>query len=120
MQPHDAAGLDRSIMLGVRLEQEPAVPIACSLSPADLGPRIADWRSVASESTGREDIPGGTRLRFDRDVDVPRLAALIAAEQGCCQFFTFRLTVAIDAVSLDVVAEAEAEPMIDALVGAAP
>lgn len=92
-------------------------PIACTLSADQLGARLDEWRSVVAEATGREEVAGGTRLRFRRDVDVARLATLIAAEQGCCRFFTFTLTVAVDDVALEVLAPADARPVVDALVG---
>ena len=48
----------------------------------------------------------------------PADAALVAAEQDCCRFFTFTLTVGSDRVVLDVVGPADVQPVIDAFVGA--
>jgi DNA-binding transcriptional MerR regulator len=93
-------------------------PIACTLSGDQMTTRLAAWRTMAAGATSREATSDGTRLRFERTVDVADLAALVAAEQDCCRFFTFTLTVGIDEVILDVTAPADARPTIDALVGA--
>ena len=60
---------------------------------------------------------GGIRLRLPPDIDVAAVAALAAAEQTCCQFFTFRLTIGAT-TTLDITGPADALPVIEALVGA--
>ena len=95
-----------------------AVPIACTLGPDELADRVADWRAVVDQSTDRRRIPGGVQLRFPRTIDVATLAGLAAAEQGCCRFFTFTLTVADAEVRIETTAPPDAQPLIDTLVGA--
>jgi hypothetical protein len=68
--------------------------------------------------TGREPVEGGVRVHLPRTTRIARLAALIEAEQACCQFFTFALTIGIDVVTLDVTGPEGAEDIVHALVGA--
>ncbi len=111
-------GVDQRITFG-RASASAGPPIACTLSGDQVVDRIAEWQAAAAAASGRERTAAGTRLRFDRDVDLSGLAALVAAEQGCCSFFTFTLTIGADAVWLDVAAPPDARPMIDTLIGAA-
>jgi DNA-binding transcriptional MerR regulator len=108
---------DRPVVLG---RQMPAASpaIACTLSGAAVDERLAEWQHAVAVATTREAIAGGTRLRFGTEVDLAGLAALLAAEHGCCSFFTFTLTVGPDGIALDVTAPVDARPMVDALVGA--
>jgi DNA-binding transcriptional MerR regulator len=103
------ASVDRRITLGPRPSAE-RPPVACTLSGDQIDGRVADWQTAVAGATSRETTADGTRLRFDRKVDVAELAALMAAEQDCCRFFTFTLTVAVDEVLLDVAAPADARP----------
>ena len=93
--------------------------IACTLSAHELSGRLDQWEAVLADAVGREPIEGGSRLRFQRDVDIPALATLAAAEQGCCRFLTFTLTVEVHSVSLSVTGPADAQTVIAALGGAA-
>lgn len=94
------------------------IPIACTLEPTDLPARLAAWHAVAAESVGEEGVDGGVRLRFARTPGLAgRLAELAEAEQGCCGFFEFRLGLTPDAVTLDITAPADAQPMVTALLG---
>jgi DNA-binding transcriptional MerR regulator len=115
----EPAGVARRVVLGRRRDDEDAPAIACTLSVNEVGDRLAQWKATVADATGREAIDGGTRLSFRRAVDVAAIAALIAAEQDCCRFFTFTLTVGVDSVLLDVWGPADAQPVIDSLVGAA-
>ena len=90
------------------------------LSAQEAGERLAQWAATVAVAVAGDPIEGGTRLTFERDVDIARVAALVAAEQDCCRFFTFTLTVGVDKVVLDVVGPPDAQPVIDALVGVAP
>ena len=93
-------------------------PIACALGPGRVGDRVADWQAALAEATTREKIAGGVRARFPAEVDVASLAALAAAEQDCCRWFTFGLTIDGRGVALDITGPTDAQPVIDALVGA--
>jgi DNA-binding transcriptional MerR regulator len=107
----------------VALTDRPPLPgaepvIACTLSPERVGDRLVEWQSTARSAAGVERVEGGSRLRFGRGADAAALAGLIAAEQDCCSFLTFRLTVGSDEITLDVIGPDGTQPVIDALVGA--
>lgn len=105
------------VVLGVRRAAPDAPVIACTLSAHEVGDRLAQWQATVADAVARHAIDGGTRLTFGRDVDIAGIAALVAAEQDCCRFFTFTLTVGADCVVLDVSGPADAQQVIDALIG---
>jgi MerR family copper efflux transcriptional regulator len=115
------AATDRGTTTGVRLtarpDQNADAPVVCTLDPADVRGRLADWQDLAAQAEDREHIDGGVRLRFPPDIDVGAVAALTAAEQTCCRFFTFRLTIGA-LPSLDVIGPPDARPLVESLVGA--
>jgi DNA-binding transcriptional MerR regulator len=115
----DADAFHQPVALGVRRDDGDAPAVACTLSAHEVGDRLGNWKAAAADAIGCESIDGGTRLSFGRDVDVAGIAALVAAEQDCCRFFTFTLAVGVDGIVLDIVGPAEAQPVIDALIGAA-
>ena len=109
--------------VGVALSSKPSgaheEPIVCTLAPEGVPDRLADWQAVLAGATTREPIDRGVRARFAGDVDVAGLAALAAAEQDCCRFFTFGLTIDTDGVALEITGPPDAQPVIAALVGTA-
>jgi len=110
-----------SVALGAKPSGEVNdVPIACTLAPGLMPGRLDDWRELLSVVTARNAIDGGIRLAFRRDVPLHRLIDLVAAEQECCQFFDFAITVDTRGVALEVRATAEARPMITTLFGGTP
>jgi len=92
-----------------------APPVACSLQITEMPQRVKDWRSVTAEALAREATATGVRLVFARGVDVGRLATLAAAEQGCCAFLRFDLTLGLDDVTLEITGADDARVVIDAL-----
>lgn len=108
--------------IGVVLSAKPTrrheVPIACTLGVAEMEGRMADWQEALRHATTREPIEGGVRVHLPRATPIARLASLIEAEQTCCQFFTFTLTIGMDAVTLDLTGPEGAEEIGQALVGA--
>jgi len=91
------------------------IPIACTLPAEQLPDRLADWRDVVGRATRRE----GATLHFDADPELAaRIGALAAAEQTCCAFFTFAITIGADGTTLTVTAPEEAAPLVDALLAA--
>jgi len=62
-------------------------------------------------------VDGGVRLELDSTTPVDRLAELVKAEQGCCAFFAFALTVDSRGVALEVRAPAEGLAMVHSLFG---
>ena len=95
-------------------------PLICTLEPDRVGDRLDGWQTILAFATSREPTNGGIRIRFPRGwVGVEQLASLAAAEQECCRFFSFVLTLDDHGVALDVTGPPEALPIIGALVGSA-
>jgi len=107
------------IELDAKPTRSAAPAIACNLAADRVGDQLAAWQTTIGRAVAREPIPGGIRLRFGRDIDIAELSALMAAEQACCGFFTFALTVDVDEVTLEMTGPPDAQPIVDALVGTA-
>jgi MerR family transcriptional regulator, copper efflux regulator len=94
---------------------EPA--IACTLSGGSMKRRIADWKSLLAYVEQREGIDGGVRFVFANTVPTDELMRLVAAEQDCCQFFQFAITIDRRGVALEVRAPEDALPIVEAMFG---
>ncbi|MET8517055.1 hypothetical protein [Streptomyces sp. NPDC005077] len=96
------------------------VPVACTLGGAEFGERTVQWRTLVAKTEQREEIDdGGLRLSFPPHAELAgQLAALAAAEQGCCAFFDFTLHLTPDAFQLSVRARESAAGMLADLFGA--
>jgi len=94
------------------------VPVACTLDAAQLPNRVREWQDLAGHVAGRVTIDGGVRLELDAATPLDQLAKLMKAEQGCCAFFDFALTVDRRGAALEVRAPAEGMAMVEALFGA--
>jgi DNA-binding transcriptional MerR regulator len=96
----------------------PAPPLECTLDTGAMRGRIGDWQAVLARGTGRCPIPGGSAITFETD---PELAAdlgrLIAAENACCGFFDFTLSVTGDGMRFEVRAPVEAHDLLSAVFG---
>jgi DNA-binding transcriptional MerR regulator len=98
-----------------------SAPIACTLDAAALPERLGAWEAVLATVTAREPIgEGGLRLTFGSGVDLGALTRLLQAEQRCCAFFAFRLSMDERGIGLEVDAPAAAGDLVSALFGAAP
>ena len=86
--------------------------IACTLAASEVPQRLADWQEALRDVTAREPIDGGVRLRLPRGAPLAALATSIEAEQRCCRFFTFTLTVGVDAIVLEVTAPTGAADVV--------
>jgi MerR family transcriptional regulator, copper efflux regulator len=95
---------------------EPA--IACTLSAGSMKGRIADWQSLLAHVELRERIDGGVRSSFAASVPIADLMRLVAAEQDCCQFFRFAITVDTRGVALEVRATENARSIVESMFGA--
>lgn len=96
-------------------------PIACTLEAGAMPDRVAEWQALLDAATGRERIADGAlRVAFRADAPLPELARLVAAEQACCAFFSFAITVDQRGVGLEVRAPAGAEEVVTALFGGDP
>lgn len=86
-------------------------PLACTLAPAELPSRLQQWQDLIAHVTSRTPVDGGLRLVLDNATPLGELAELIRAEQSCCSFFAFALTVDDRGAALEVRGPAEAVAM---------
>ena len=108
------------VALGHKPEPVPAeVLIACTLEPGAMSHRVTEWATVLTSVTRRVPVDGGLRIEFGPDVDLGHLGRLIGAEQRCCAFFNFALTVDAVGIALEVRAPELAVGMIADLFGTA-
>ncbi len=118
----DDAGPVVASMQAVSLTAKPAAAgepaIACTLSAGSMKGRIADWQCLLAHVEGRERIDGGVRSRFAAAVPLGDLMRLVAAEQDCCHFFRFAITVDTRGVALEVRAPEDAQSIVESMFGA--
>ncbi len=106
------------IVLGERAD--PA--IACTLPAGEITGRTDDWRHLLGSVVDREALPTGEtgiRLVLDSDAPLDELTRLAVAEQGCCAFFSFAITVDGRGLALEIRAPAHAEDVVVATFGTA-
>lgn len=104
------------VVLGERAE--PA--IACTLPAGEMADRVEDWQAVLAHVADREQTrDGGLRLSLGAGVPLGELARLAVAEQGCCSFFAFAITVDSRGVALEVRAPDDAADLVTAVFGVA-
>ncbi|MEO7371120.1 MAG: MerR family transcriptional regulator [Ilumatobacteraceae bacterium] len=103
--------------LSVTTKPSTDVEIACTLAPHSMDARVDEWRSLLDHATRRDAIVGGTRVTFADEVPLDDLMRLTAAEQDCCHFFDFSITVDRRGIGLEVRAPAEALPIVLSLFG---
>jgi MerR family transcriptional regulator, copper efflux regulator len=120
----DSDGTERAAttIQAISLSTKPTVDgdsaIACTLSAGSMKGRIADWRSLLAHVVGREPIDGGVRSVFAPSVPTDELIRLVTAEQDCCQFFQFAITVDTRGVALEVRAPDDALSIVESMFGA--
>jgi DNA-binding transcriptional MerR regulator len=115
--PHVAATV-QAIALSPKPAPPGGPPIACTLSAGSVKGRIADWQSLLAHVERRDRIDGGVRSVFAASVPIDQLMRLVAAEQDCCQFFRFAITVDTRGVALEVRAPDEAHSIVESMFGA--
>ncbi|MFN2504653.1 MAG: hypothetical protein ABR540_10595, partial [Acidimicrobiales bacterium] len=93
--------------------------IACGLEPSQVPDRVRDWQSLLGHVARRKAVDGGLRLEFGDGAPMADLAQLVAAEQSCCRFFDFAITVDDRGVGLEVCAPEDGQPILHSLFGAA-
>ncbi len=96
------------------------LPIACTLSAAELPERLAEMRAVGQDALrSAETTDSLAVLRFRASAATrQRLAAIVAAESECCAFLGFDLTDEPDVLRLTIRAPKGGEPVMHELVGA--
>jgi MerR family transcriptional regulator, copper efflux regulator len=88
------------------------VPIACTLTPADLAAQARRWkRLIAGALTGRTEIADGLRLSF-RPEAADELRALSAVEAECCPWASWIVTAGPGETTLDVRAPADGAAVV--------
>ena len=91
------------VALGKKPDHEDvAVPIACTLGSQSMRGRLDEWQRLLEHVAHREPIDNGLRATFAPATPLDELMRLAAAEQDCCQFFTFAITVDTRGVALEV------------------
>jgi hypothetical protein len=95
-------------------------PIACTLLPGAMPERIERWQAVLTCVRARvRTADGRLRLEFEHGVDLSELAALVVAEQQCCAFFAFVVTVDERGIALEIDAPDQAAEIVSAMFGTA-
>lgn len=94
---------------------EPA--IACTLATGSMKGRLGDWQTLLGHVERRQAIDGGIRSVFAASVPIDDLIRLVVAEQDCCQFFQFAITVDSRGVALEVRAPEEAHSIVESMFG---
>lgn len=107
--------------VGIALSAKPSEqldpPIVCSLDATAMPDRIREWQALLGQVAARQKIDGGLRLEFGSTVSVGDIGRLAAAEQDCCRFFSFVITIGGHGISLEVTAPDDASGIIDDLFG---
>ena len=102
-----------------------AVPIACSLTAAELPERMAQIAALGADALAASEVAGSQAvLRFrPRAGTRERLRAVVAAEARCCPFLTMRLDDHVGELVLTIEGPPDAGPVVRDLAagfGAAP
>jgi len=79
--------------------------------------RLDEWQRLLEHVEHREPIENGLRATFGSATPLDELMRLAAAEQDCCQFFTFAITIDSRGVALEVRAPQDALPVLHSLFG---
>ena len=91
--------------------------IACTLAPQSMQSRLEEWQALLVHVADRESIDGGVRVTFAGSTPLEELMRLTAAEQRCCRFFAFAITVDERGIALEIRSPADALPIVHALFG---
>ena len=113
------AAVDREISLTSKPAAADEPVIACTLPAGSMKGRLGEWQSLLGHVARRERIDGGVRCLFAASVPNAELIRLVAAEQDCCQFFQFAITVDTRGVALEVRAPEDARSIVESLFGTA-
>lgn len=115
------AGRATNALTAVGVSSDPIggeATIACTLDPEMVPARVTDWQAMLGLVDSRTTLPDGAlRLAFSDSIHMIELAGLVGAEQQCCSFFSFAITVDTRGVALEVRAPAAATEMVASLFG---
>jgi DNA-binding transcriptional MerR regulator len=115
----DAASPTFAVTLSAKPPAVDEVPIACTLRPDALRGQVEDWQALLRHAARRSALDDGVRVEFGTATPLGELMRLVAAEQDCCQFLRFAITVDTRGVGLDVRGPGDALVIIESLFGAA-
>ena len=94
-------------------------PIVCTLQTTAMPERVERWHTVLAHVGARVRTADG-RLRLGlHGVDLSELITLVEAEQQCCSFFAFVVTVDERGVALEIDAPDDAAEIVTAMFGTA-
>lgn len=113
------AAKPQSVRLSTKSNGVGEPEIACTLPAGSMKGRLADWQSLLAHVERREPLDSGVRCAFAASVPSDELIRLVTAEQDCCQFFKFAITVDTRGVALEVRAPADAQLLVASMFGAA-
>jgi MerR family transcriptional regulator, copper efflux regulator len=118
--------LGRNIVGGLTIGRAPggviftgSAEIACTLKSSAMPERLSAFQTMFVNVCRRVTLEGGVRLEFDQSIDLSALASLLAAEQQCCAFWAFAITIDKRGVAMEVRGPEGTAAMIDALFGVA-
>jgi hypothetical protein len=95
------------------------LPIACTLSEAEMPARRAEMAAIAADLVVAETQSARAVLRFRTGTETrERVAAFVAAETRCCAFLRIELRDDRDALTLTIEGPADSEPVVRELVAA--
>lgn len=109
----------RAVVLSTKPVVSGESAIACTLSAGSMKGRLEDWQALLAYVERREPIDGGVRSVLSASVPMRELMRLVVAEQDCCGFFRFAITVDGRGVALEVRAPADAQAILVSVFGAA-
>jgi len=114
-----AAPRSQPVVLG-RTVADPAPidqPVACTLVSESMVGRLDEWQRMLVHVERREPIGHGIRATLHPAAPLDELVRLTTAEQDCCRFFSFAITVDTRGVAFEVTAPDDAQPVLHALFG---
>ena len=117
--PRGPASGATAVPLIAKTDATTAVPIACALGAGEMSSRLDEWNTLLQGVVARHGLADGLRLEFAPGVDVTEVARLANAEQGCCQFFDFALTIDARGFALEVHAPPDGQAVLVGLFGTA-
>jgi hypothetical protein len=95
------------------------LPIACTLSAAEMPARLEEISALGARLLSRDDDGRRVILRFRSDGDTRgRLQTLVAAESRCCAFLELTLSDDDEAISLTILAPEGTEEALGEFAGA--
>jgi MerR family copper efflux transcriptional regulator len=113
----DPVAQPQSVSLVRKMSSTESPPIACTLASESMRGRFEEWQALLAHAIQRGNVDEGVRITFGPAMPLEELIRLTTAEQDCCQFFNFSITVDTRGVALEVRAPADARDVLHGLFG---